>query len=151
MSKFIFVTVCAAVVLATRLTTGGDGDHKPRKNPLSDHLDFYAALNSDSPERRERVEQLLKSKKVDSPRKAEEVALAHHGLQIDAMESFRTNDLFKLSAKIPGFAESDQFVWSVRLVHSQRGLSRELWVNADTGKVVDLFLMIEGGLKGSNK
>lgn len=147
MSRVSLPMVCAIVLFAISLTIAGDEDRKPMKNPLSDPLDYYGALNSGNPQRRERVEQLLQNKKVDSPKKAEEAALAHHGLQIDAMESFRTNDLFKLSAKVPGFAESDNLAWSVKLVHSQRGVSRVLWVNADTGKVVDLFSMIQSGLK----
>lgn len=79
----------------------------------------------------------LRASRVPTAEEAIAVAtrhtLASGGLL--AEESVSVVGLLPLGVDWPGFADTGDLVWIVRIVHQSRGLTQELWVSAPQGEV----------------
>jgi hypothetical protein len=109
-------------------------------------LNLYEFLGAEDPAKREIVERMLAHSNIKTPNSAERAAQELIGIRIRARESFRVNDLFRLSVAIPGFANPGELVWRVQLVSTEEaspyGVVKEVWVNAMNGKAVDIFKLL---------
>ena len=63
--------------------------------------------------------------------------LAHEGLL--AEEGATVVALLRMGRDVPAFASREDLVWVVRIVHSFRGVTQEMWISSTTGAVRTLL------------